>query len=404
MTQDKIPSVTIAIPTYNRSQLLKKSLQSVLAQTHADLEVLVLDNASEDDTQSVVNALADPRIKYIGSSENIGLFRNWNRAIKLKRSPYLVILPDDDELLPTFIQESLTALEANPDAAYSFAKTSAIGMDGNPIPVSELEAFPDGGAMSGLDLLHQFVAGTNWIIQPSTVMIRTSALDAAGPFDTVHSKLSIDLNLYLRLAAAFDVVFLPKILAHNRIHTEQQTQQSHRTPEGTGPLATLAERTDAVAHLLRSERGESAAYRLWLADRLMQLSLRRSEMTSDFIPDMNLSWQEKLEVLKEEIEAIIPPGDKFVFIDDAMLGDNPVSGRHAIPLLQRDGQSLGAPHDSAMAIRELEQLHRSGINYVLIAWPAFWWLDYYIELREHLASGSRCVLNNSRLVAFKLGL
>ncbi|RKZ46126.1 MAG: glycosyltransferase family 2 protein [Gammaproteobacteria bacterium] len=402
MTQDKIPSVTIAIPTYNRSQLLKKSLQSVLTQTHADLEVLILDNASEADTQSVVQAMADPRVRYVGSNENIGLFRNWNRAIKLNRSPYLAILPDDDELLPEFIQQSLAALEANPNAAYSFAKVNAIGMDNEPVPLSD--ECPDDGVMSGLELLHQFVAGTNWVIQPSTVMIRTSALDAVGPFDTTHSRLSIDLNLYLRLAAAFDIVFIAKVLARNRIHAEQQTQQSHRSSGGTGPLATLAERTDAVAHLLKSERGESASYRLWLADRLMQLSLRRSEMTSDFIPDINLSWQEKLEVLKEEIEAIIPPGDKFVFIDDDMFSDNPVSGRHAIPLLQRDGQSLGAPHDSAMAIRELEQLHRSGINYVLIAWPAFWWLDYYIELREYLTSSSRCVLNNSRLLAFKLDL
>jgi glycosyltransferase involved in cell wall biosynthesis len=400
MTQEKIPSVTVAIPTYNRSKLLERSLQSVLAQTHADLEVLVLDNASVDDTQSVVYALADPRVKYVGSNENIGLFRNWNRAIKLNRTPYLAILPDDDELLPEFIQESLAALEASPNAAYTFAKTSAIGMDNEPIPLSG--EFPEGGVMSGLDLLHQFVAGTNWIIQPSTVMMRSSALDAVGPFDTVHSRLSIDLNLYLRLAVYFDVFFVPKILARNRIHTEQQTQQSHRSLGGTGPLATLAERMDAVAYLLRSERCEKAPYRLWLADRLMQLSSRRSAMTSDLVPDLNLSWEEKLEVLKEEIEALVPAGDKFVLIDNDQFGINIVSGRQATPLLQRDGQSLGAPPDSATAIQELERLHQSGINYVLIAWPAFWWLDYYIELREHLTSGSRCVLSNSRLVAFRL--
>jgi GT2 family glycosyltransferase len=64
-----------------------------------------------------VYALADPRVKYVGSNENIGLFRNWNRAIKLNRTPYLAILPDDDELLPEFIQESLAALEASPNAA-----------------------------------------------------------------------------------------------------------------------------------------------------------------------------------------------------------------------------------------------------------------------------------------------
>ena len=68
MTKTQIPGVTVAIPTFNRSQLLKKSLQSVLAQTHADLEVLVLDNASVDDTPTVVKALSDPRVKYLRNS------------------------------------------------------------------------------------------------------------------------------------------------------------------------------------------------------------------------------------------------------------------------------------------------------------------------------------------------
>ena len=125
-------------------------------------------------------------------------------------------------------------------------------------------------------------------------------------------------------------------------------------------------------------------------------------MTSDFIPDLNLSWEEKLEVLKEEIAALVPAGDKFVLIDEDQFGDNLVAGRQATPLLQRDGQSLGAPPDAATALRELERLHRSGVDYVLIAWPAFWWLDYYIELRDYLTSGAHCVLSNSRLIAFRL--
>jgi glycosyltransferase involved in cell wall biosynthesis len=402
MTQERIPSVTIAIPTYNRSKLLKKSLQSVLAQTHTDLEVLVLDNASLDDTQSVVHALADPRIKYVGSNKNIGLFRNWNRAIKLNRSPYLSILPDDDELLPEFIQQSLAALEASPNAAYSFTKASGIGLDNEPVPLSG--EFPKGGVMSGLELLHQFVAGTNWVIRPSTVMIRSSALDTVGPFNTAHSRLSIDLNLYLRMAADFDVVFIAKTLTRNRIHTGQLTQECHREAGGTGSLSTLAERTDAVAHLLKSERSEHATYRLWLTERLLHLSARRSEISANFIPDLNLSWEEKLEILKEDIETLIPSGESFILIDDDQFNGDLVTGRQASPLLQRDGLSLGAPPDSATAIRELERLQLTGVNYVLIAWPAFWWLDYYIDLREYLYSSSRCVLNNSRLLAFKLGL
>ena len=400
MTKTQIPGVTVAIPTFNRSQLLKKSLQSVLSQTYADLEVLVLDNASVDDTTSVVKALSDPRVKYLRNSENTGLFRNWNRAISNNNSPYLAILPDDDELCPDFVEKSLAALEASPNVAFSFAKTSGIGMDGEPVAVSD--EFPAGGVISGLDLLHQFVTGTNWVIQPSTVMMRAMALDIVGSFDTVHSRLSIDLNLYLRLAAQFDVAFVPEVLARNRIHPGQVTEQSHRTAGGTGPLATLAERMDAIAQLLRSDRGKSDTYRQWLSDRLMHLGQRRSEMTADLVPDLNLAWDEKLEILKDEVRALVPAGETFVLIDDDRVSDDLFPGRHAAPLMQSDGQSLGAPPDAETAVQELQRLHRSGVNFVVIVWPAFWWLDYYIELREYLEAETRCVLHNSRVVVYEL--
>jgi hypothetical protein len=135
---------------------------------------------------------------------------------------------------------------------------------------------------------------------------------------------------------------------------------------------------------------------------LMHMSLRRSEMTSQFIPDLNLSWEEKLEILKDEIEALVPAGDTFVLIDDNQFGDKIVSGRLATPLLQRDGQSWGAPSDDASAIGELERLHQLGVNYIVITWPAFWWLDYYMALREYLSARSHCVLHNSRVIAFEL--
>jgi glycosyltransferase involved in cell wall biosynthesis len=400
MTQKTVPGVSIAIPTYNRSELLAMSLQSALDQSYADLEVLVLDNASTDDTPAVVDRLSDSRVRYVRNSENIGLFRNWNRAIGLNRSPYLVILQDDDVLLPEIVKQSVDALSASPGAGFSFAKASGIGMNNEPCPLPG--EFPEGGVISGLELLHRFVAGSNWIIRPSTVMMRASALEKVGPFDSVHSRLSIDLNLYLRMAAHFDVAFVPKVLARNRVHGGQQTQQSFRSPGGTGPLATLAERTDAIAHLLRSTRAEDPGYRLWLADRLMHLNLRRSEMTSKYAPDLNLSWEEKMQILKEEIAALVPDGARFVLIDNDEFGDDLVSGRQAVPLVQREGRSWGPPPDDATAVQELEKLHRAGVNYVLIAWPAFWWLDYYGGLREHLQSGYTCVISNSRLVGYVL--
>ena len=111
--------VTIAVPTLNRSSLLKACLTSILTQDYQNFNVIVLDNASTDDTQDVVASFADPRLTYIGCKENIGQLLNWNRAIDINSSPYLNIFHDDDVMLPGFISSSVRILDDNPGIAMS---------------------------------------------------------------------------------------------------------------------------------------------------------------------------------------------------------------------------------------------------------------------------------------------
>ena len=73
-----------------------------------------------------------------------------------------------------------------------------------------------------------------------------------------------------------------------------------------------------------------------------------------------------------------------------------------MPFLERDGQYWGAPLDDATAIQELERLMQSGSTFIAFASPAFWWLDYYQELRRYIESNFKCVINNDRIIAFDL--
>jgi hypothetical protein len=104
----------------------------------------------------------------------------------------------------------------------------------------------------------------------------------------------------------------------------------------------------------------------------------------------------------EEIAALVPPLDDFILVDDGELQDMIAAGRRALPFLERDGQYWGNPEDDLTAIRELERMRRSGVNFLVFAWPAFWWLDHYAEFRHYLRSEFRCALANDRLVAFDL--
>jgi glycosyltransferase involved in cell wall biosynthesis len=392
--------VTIAIPTYNRSELLKINLKSVLTQDYPDFQVLVLDNASTDDTEAVVRSLADSRVTYIFNETNIGPLRNFNQAIELNSSPYLNIIPDDDAMLPGFIQECVLALDNYPSAALSVTGIRGVDINGDLIPMPDDPA--PVGLISGLEYLHEIVAGRNWVIHASSVMMRSSALKAVGFFDTPHSRHSNDLNLYLRMVAQYDIVFVPKELSQVRIHAGQDTQMRFHSPGGTGPLATMAERTDAIAYLLQSPRAEDASYRQWLAERLLHMSMRRSEFTSQLVPKLNLSWSERLQIAIREIAAVIPTGKCFILVDENQWGAEIFPEFDALPFLEHEGQYWGAPPDDQTAIREVERMRDCGASFMVIGWPAFWWLDYYSKLRNYLSSNFRCVLHNSRLIVFDL--
>jgi len=399
-TENTAPRVTIAIPTYNRAGLLGASLRSALEQQYSDFQILVLDNASTDDTAAVVKSFGDRRVKYIRNERNIGLFRNWNRTVELNQSPYLVVLQDDDELLPEFIPESVAALDRNPSAAFSFTYAGGIDLNNEPVPLPG--EYPAGGLISGRDYLYGIVNGANWVIHASTVLMRSSVLDEVGSFDNPHSNHSIDINLYYRMLASFDVVLIPKLLGRVRLHAGQDTQRTFGSSAGTGPLATMAERIDAVAHLLRSSRADDAVFRQWLAERLCHLNMRRSELTRELVPELNLSWEDRIAVARNELLGLIQAGETYILVDASEWGGEIVPDRRAIPFLERDGVYWGVPPDDSTAIRELERLRGMDAKYAVFGWPAFWWLDYYSGLREHLRAHYRCLLSNSRLVVYDL--
>lgn len=109
------PDVTVCICTYNRALMLKESLQSVIKQTYENIRIVVLDNCSEDNTEEVVRSFGDVRVLYVRHEENIGGFQNWNAAIEICDTKYLVIFHDDDRMFPWMIETERSIMENNSD-------------------------------------------------------------------------------------------------------------------------------------------------------------------------------------------------------------------------------------------------------------------------------------------------
>lgn len=111
-------AVTVAIPSYNRPALLRKALASVLKQDLEDFEVLVADDASPCDIESVVQTFDDPRIRLFRQPTNIGVIGNTRAALCAAKTRYVAHLDDDDLWLPHHLREAVAALDAHPTASF----------------------------------------------------------------------------------------------------------------------------------------------------------------------------------------------------------------------------------------------------------------------------------------------
>ncbi len=112
------PRVVIGIPTYNRSARLRRCIDSALAQTYPELEIIVSDNASPDDTEAVCRAYAarDARLTYHRQPENVGATRNFLSVFARADAPLYMWLADDDWIAPDYVERCVALLEADPDA------------------------------------------------------------------------------------------------------------------------------------------------------------------------------------------------------------------------------------------------------------------------------------------------
>jgi hypothetical protein len=116
MTADRIPEISVGLPVFNGERYLDEAIQSILAQTITDLEVVICDNASTDRTEAICRSYAasDDRVRYVRNPSNIGANCNYNRVARLARGRYFKWMAADDRCLPNFLARARAVLEADP--------------------------------------------------------------------------------------------------------------------------------------------------------------------------------------------------------------------------------------------------------------------------------------------------
>ena len=129
------PTVGIGVPVYNGERYLGRTLDSVLAQTFGDFQVVIVDNASTDATADIATeyVAGDDRIRYYRNERTVGAARNHNIAFSLTRGRYFKWAAGDDVLDPLFLERCVEALEKDPGAVLAFPRARIIDADGAPV-------------------------------------------------------------------------------------------------------------------------------------------------------------------------------------------------------------------------------------------------------------------------------
>ena len=135
--------VSVVIPTYNRARLVTEALHSVLSQPFDDMEVLVVDDGSTDDTLSALARFTDSRLRVIHQA-NQGISGARNTGVREARGEYIAMLDSDDRWRPSVLPRLVAALDAHPDAVLVYGRAQAMDAYGFPLPQMKgtAEAFP----------------------------------------------------------------------------------------------------------------------------------------------------------------------------------------------------------------------------------------------------------------------
>ena len=201
-----MPKVSVIIPTYNWSDVVVESISSVLAQTERDLELILVDDGSTDDTAAVVKSIDDKRIKYFHKT-NGGPAAARNHGLAKADGEYVAFLDHDDLWPDNFLQVMLKALEAHPNMGVAYSPITMRCEDGHEIKSYKLKQGRSGWLSKDL-----FRSGFVWT---SASVIRRSALEGFG-YDEELRQSYEDGDFFLRLSLRTQFLFVPDVQAVKR--------------------------------------------------------------------------------------------------------------------------------------------------------------------------------------------
>jgi glycosyltransferase involved in cell wall biosynthesis len=263
------PAVTVLLPVYNGEKFLRPAIDSVLAQTYRNFELLIINDGSSDGTEAIIQSYRDDRIVYVRNEQNLRLIATLNRGLDLARGVYVARMDADDVSRPQRLERQVGFMDANPGVA---ASGSAYQVLAHGLVVRRAPLPTDPQELKCRSLFHCPLA------HPTVIMRRDVLREASlrYPADYPHSE---DYALWVRLQDNHQLANLPEALVKIRVHPGQVTQKYPREKQATvrrihqevlGRIGLMANAQEAEIHYTlyegrsQPDPGFIAAAEAWL--------------------------------------------------------------------------------------------------------------------------------------------
>jgi GT2 family glycosyltransferase len=219
-----VPSIDVVVPCYNYGRFLQSCVNSVLAQPGCEVRILIIDDASTDDSVAIARSLAarDDRIRLLTHEENRGHIATYNEGIELLSADYMLLLSSDDMLAPGAFARAIALMEADKAIGFVYGPSVRFSVEADiataaagPTKSTDAEA-PI--VEEGIAFIRRFCATPVNTVETATAVVRTSLQKRVGGYrpELPHSG---DMEMWLRLAAHGKVGFIPAVQAFTRIHS-----------------------------------------------------------------------------------------------------------------------------------------------------------------------------------------
>ncbi len=216
--------ISVCIPVFNGHSTIRQTIESVLNQQYTNFEIVIVDNASTDNTLEIINSFKDPRIRLISNPFTIPASENWTKCVALARGHWTKLLCADDLLEPTALSDSMNAIESHPSAVAVIGSRNVINEIGTEVLASR-NLYPEPKLLGHKQIIDLAISsGTNPLGESLCIMWQSWITSSVGEFSKVWNYY-IDLDYWFRLSVFGDLLVIPNKVGSFRISSSTWTSR-----------------------------------------------------------------------------------------------------------------------------------------------------------------------------------